>query len=52
MGWQDRVGAIETGKFADLIAVQGDPLSDITVLQQVKFVMKEGTVVKNQLAVH
>jgi imidazolonepropionase-like amidohydrolase len=52
MGWQDRVGAIETGKFADLIAVQGDPLADITVLQQVKFVMKEGSVVKNALAIH
>jgi len=46
MGWQDRVGAIEPGKFADLIAVEGDPLVDITILQRVKFVMKEGTVVK------
>jgi imidazolonepropionase-like amidohydrolase len=47
MGWQDRVGAIEAGKFADLIAVDGDPLADISVLQNVKFVMKGGTVVKD-----
>jgi imidazolonepropionase-like amidohydrolase len=44
-----RVGAIETGKYADLIAVEGDPLADIAVLQQVKFVMKGGTVVKDTL---
>jgi imidazolonepropionase-like amidohydrolase len=49
LGWQDRVGAVEAGKFADLIAVNGDPLADITVLLQVKFVMKEGTVVKDAL---
>ena len=47
MGWQDRVGAIEAGKYADLIAVEGDPLADISVLRQVKFVMKGGTIVKN-----
>jgi imidazolonepropionase-like amidohydrolase len=40
--WQDSVGAIEPGKYADLIAVPGDPLADITVLRQVKFVMKGG----------
>lgn len=49
MGWQDRVGSIEAGKYADLIAVEGDPLTDITILQQVKFVMKGGTVVKDVL---
>jgi imidazolonepropionase-like amidohydrolase len=47
LGWQDSVGAIETGKYADLIAVEGDPLKDITVLRQMKFVMKGGVVVKN-----
>ena len=45
LAWQERVGAIEAGKYGDLIAVQGDPLSDITVLRQVKFVMKGGIVV-------
>jgi imidazolonepropionase-like amidohydrolase len=47
LGWQDQVGVVEAGRFADLIAVNGDPLTDITVLRQVMFVMKEGTVVKN-----
>ncbi|HYP01573.1 MAG TPA: amidohydrolase family protein [Pyrinomonadaceae bacterium] len=42
-------GAIETGKFADLIAVAGDPLKDITELESVRFVMKGGAVVKNEL---
>jgi imidazolonepropionase-like amidohydrolase len=49
MSWQDRVGAIEAGKYADLIAVEGDPLSNIAILQQVKFVMKGGTIVKDVL---
>jgi imidazolonepropionase-like amidohydrolase len=49
MSWQDRVGAVESGKYADLIAVEGDPLADIAVLQQVKFVMKGGSVVKDTL---
>jgi len=49
MGWQDRVGAIQPGKFADLIAVDGDPLADISVLQNVKFVMKGGTVIKDAI---
>jgi imidazolonepropionase-like amidohydrolase len=49
LSWQDRVGAVEAGKYADLIAVEGDPLTDIAVLQQVKFVMKGGTVVKDIL---
>jgi imidazolonepropionase-like amidohydrolase len=43
-------GAIEPGHYADLIAVEGDPLGDITVLQRVKFVMKGGTVVKDAIA--
>jgi len=47
LGWQDRVGAIESGKYGDLIAVKGDPLGNIAVLQDVSFVMKGGTVVKD-----
>jgi imidazolonepropionase-like amidohydrolase len=50
MGWQDGVGAIEAGKYADLIAVEGDPLSAIAAIQQVKFVMKGGKVVKDALS--
>jgi imidazolonepropionase-like amidohydrolase len=49
MGWQDRIGSIEKGKFADIIAVAGNPLSDITELERVKFVMKGGQVVRNDL---
>ena len=49
LGRQDRVGALEAGKYADLIAVEGDPLAEITVLRQVKFVMKAGTIVKDEL---
>jgi len=48
-GWKDRVGSIEKGKFADLIAVAGDPLADVTEMQRVKFVMKGGVVVRNDL---
>ena len=47
--WTDRVGSIEKGKFADLIAVAGDPLADVTEMQRVKFVMKGGVVVRNDL---
>jgi imidazolonepropionase-like amidohydrolase len=46
LGWADRVGSVETGKFADVIAVAGDPLQDISVLEQVSFVMKDGVVHK------
>ena len=52
LGWQDRVGAIERGKFADIVAVSGDPVADISELERVRFVMKGGQVVRNDLASH
>lgn len=50
MGWADRVGSIEKDKFADLISVSGNPLTDITELQRVKFVMKGGKIIRNDFA--
>jgi imidazolonepropionase-like amidohydrolase len=47
IGWTDRVGTVEKGKFADLVAVSGDPLADITEMSRVKFVMKGGEIVRN-----
>jgi imidazolonepropionase-like amidohydrolase len=47
LGIEDRAGTLETGKYADIIAVEGDPLKDVTELERVKFVMKGGKVVKN-----
>jgi imidazolonepropionase-like amidohydrolase len=49
IGWPEKIGALETGHYADLIAVSGDPLSDVRVLEAVKFVMKGGAVVRNEL---
>ena len=49
MGWSDRVGTIEPGKFADLIAVSGDPIRDITQLESVAWVMKGGVVYKQEI---
>ena len=49
LGWQDRIGSIEQGRFADIVAMRGDPLEDITVLEKIDFVMKGGTVIKNLL---
>jgi imidazolonepropionase-like amidohydrolase len=49
LGWQERIGSLEKGRFADIIAVSDDPLADITQLERVKFVMKGGEVVKNEL---
>jgi imidazolonepropionase-like amidohydrolase len=46
LGWSDRIGAIEAGKFADIIAVEGDPMKDVKDLQKVRFVMKGGEVVQ------
>jgi imidazolonepropionase-like amidohydrolase len=48
--WDQHIGSIEKGKFADLIAVAGNPLADVTEMQRVRFVMKGGLVVKNDLA--
>jgi imidazolonepropionase-like amidohydrolase len=47
LGWSDKVGTIEPGKWADIVAVDGDPLADVTTLEHVKFVMKGGEVIKN-----
>jgi imidazolonepropionase-like amidohydrolase len=49
MGWQDRIGSIDRGKFADIVAVSGDPLKDITELERVGFVMKGGQVIRNDI---
>jgi len=47
--WQDKVGSVEKGKFADLIATSGDPLQDISEMQRVRFVMKGGVVVRDDI---
>src|SRR5436309_7492994 len=49
MGWSDRVGSIAKGKLADIVAVKGDPLSDVRMLQHVQFVMKDGVVYKDEI---
>ena len=48
LGWSGKVGSLEPGVWADIVAVDGDPLKDITMLERVKFVMKGGEVVKNE----
>jgi len=50
LNWSDRIGAIELGKFADIIAIDGDPLQDINSIEKVVFVMKDGVTFKNDLA--
>ena len=47
MGWQKNVGGVSAGRFADLVAVSGDPVADITELQRVRFVMKGGKVIRH-----
>jgi imidazolonepropionase-like amidohydrolase len=47
--WADRVGTLEKGKFADVIAVTGNPIADVTELERVRFVMKGGVVMKNEI---
>jgi imidazolonepropionase-like amidohydrolase len=48
LGWSDRIGSLEAGKLADVVAVTGDPLADVAVLQKMSFVMKGGRVVRRE----
>jgi imidazolonepropionase-like amidohydrolase len=48
LGWKDKTGSLSKDKWADIIAVEGDPLADITILEHVKFVMKGGVIFKNE----
>jgi len=50
LGWADNVGTLETGRYADVIAVAGDPMADVGTLESVKFVMKGGVVARNDFA--
>lgn len=49
LGWGEKMGSVEAGKWADLVAVNGDPLKDISELERVKFVMKDGMVYRNDV---
>ena len=46
LGWSDKVGAVKPGLYADMVAVDGDPLADVGLLEHVAFVMKGGRVVR------
>jgi imidazolonepropionase-like amidohydrolase len=50
MGWSDRIGSIRKGKFADIVAVKGNPLADVKLLEHVQFVMKDGVIYKNEIS--
>ena len=50
MGWSDQIGSITKGKFADVVAIRGNPVADVRLLQHVQFVMKGGTVYKNEIS--
>src|SRR5882757_1213424 len=50
IGWSEKVGSLEKGRYADLVAVDGDPLSNVRILESVKFVMKGGVVSRNDFA--
>lgn len=50
LAWNGKVGTLDPGAWGDIIAVDGDPLKDVTVLERVKFVMKGGEIVKNEYA--
>jgi imidazolonepropionase-like amidohydrolase len=50
LGWSGKVGSLDPGAWADIVAVDGDPLEDVTTLERVKFVMKGGEVVRNEYA--
>jgi imidazolonepropionase-like amidohydrolase len=52
LGWQDRIGSIEPGKLADIVAVSGDPVADITELERVRFVMKGGQMIRDDFSSH
>jgi imidazolonepropionase-like amidohydrolase len=49
MGWQNDIGSLEKGKYADLVAVSGDPVKDITEMRRIKFVMKGGKIYRNEM---
>ncbi len=50
LGWSDRVGSLRPGHFADLVAVEGDPLADPAALERVSLVVKSGVVVREATA--